>query len=261
MKIAVLVKAVPDSEAVISVQGDGESLEVEEKYELNFFDELAVEEAVRIKEALGDVEVVAVTYGPSRGMEAIRKAVAMGADEAVFVEETEDPWDKGFQCARVLSSVVQSLGCDMVLCGRRATDDEGAMVGPMVAELLGWPHVGAALEVAISEDRLKATVLREWDGGHERLECPLPALITTQKGLNEPRVPTIQGVMRGMKLKPNRVDASTVELLGEEPRGRWERVRFMEPPKRPPVRFIEGDDPSTKAGELVRILREEIKVL
>jgi electron transfer flavoprotein beta subunit len=264
MNIIVLVKAVPDSEARISLRPGVLALQIEEKNELNYFDGLAVEEAVRTKELPSGGTVTAVTLGPRRALEAARKAVAMGADAAVHVEEADEPFPDPLRTARILAACIGSLGFDLIWCGRKAADDDSALVGPMVAELLGIPHVSAVVKAALVDEGKALVVTRDLEGGQEAVRCPLPALLTAQKGLNEPRVPSIQGVMRGMKLQPRKVEPAGLglspEAIGSAARG-WRVVGIAEPPKRPPMRVVEGPDPAAKARELVRILREEIRVL
>ena len=255
MHIAVLVKTVPDSEARMEISDGGRGLRVEEKWELNYFDAIAVEKAVKIKEAFPQVKVTAIAYGPRYVLEGLRKAVAMGADEAVHVEGKEGSWLYPLRAARVLSQALRDVGFHLILCGRKATDDDSGQVGPMVAEFLGIPHVSWASSL-------------EWDGGDslvavrdlgdhkEKVRFSLPALVTAHKGLAEPKVPTIQGTMRGMRMQPRKLQAA--EEPGTE---NWKLVRFAEPPRRPQVRIIEGDDPRAKARELLRILREEMSLL
>ncbi len=255
MRIAVLVKTVPDSEARMELSDGGRGLRVEDKWEINYFDAIAVEKAVQMKEAFPQVRVTALAYGPRYVLEGLRKAVAMGADEAVHVQGEESSWLYPFKAARVLSQALRDVGFDLILCGRKATDDDSGQVGPMVAEFLGIPHVAWVSSL-------------EWDGGDslvairdlgdhkEKVRFSLPALVTAQKGLAEPRVPTIQGTMRGMRMQPRKL-----QLVDEPVRENWKLVRFAEPPKRPQVRIIEGDDPKAKARELLRILREEMSLL
>jgi len=264
MNIIVLVKAVPDSEARMSLKPEGSGLVIEEKYELNYFDELAVEAAVRLKEATVDSMVTAITYGPKRAMEAVRKAVSIGAEGGIHVEGPDEALSDPLTTARILAASIHALPYDLILCGRKATDDDAAQVGPMVAELLGIPHVGAVVEVQIAPDQRSLIATRDDEGGQERVRCPIPALLTAQKGLNEPRVPTIQGVMRGMRLQPKRLQSAELGLGEADPNtrsGAWRAVGFREPPRRRPVRIIEGPDARSKARELVRILSEEIRIL
>ncbi len=260
MDIVVLVKAVPDSEAKITLKAGGSGLQMEEKWELNYFDELAVEAAVRMKEAGAARSVTAVSYGPKRALEAARKAAAMGADGAVLIDGPEELLPDSLAVARVLAACVRSVPFDLVWCGRRATDDGSAQVGPMVAELLQIPHVSAVVQVEPVDGGLRVT--REREGGHDELLCPLPALLTAQKGLNEPRVPTIQGVMKGMRLTPKRMTLEGLGFPATGPTpGGWRICAVGETAQRRAVRFIEGADAAAKARELVRLLREEARVI
>lgn len=255
MQIVVLVKTVPDSEARMEVAEDGRELRVEQKWELNYFDAMAVEKAVQIKEAFPQVKITALTYGPKHAIEGLRKAVAMGADEAVHVEGEESSWLYPWRAAWVLSRVLREMDFQLILCGRKATDDDSGQVGQLVAEFLSIPHVAWASSL-------------EWDGGgsvvavrdlgecREKVRVCLPALLTARKGLAEPRVPTIQGTMRGMRMQPKRIRPVEEPIVEN-----WKLKHFTEPPKRPHVRIIEGDDAVAKARELVRILREEMSLL
>jgi electron transfer flavoprotein beta subunit len=190
----------------------------------------------------------------------VRKAAAMGADGVIHVQGPDETLPESRRTAKLLAAAVRTVPFDLIWCGRKATDDDAAQVGPMVAELLGIPHVGPALAAELSEDRKWVVATRDSEIGQERVRCPLPVLLTAQKGLNEPRVPTIQGVMRGMKLQPTKISPEELALPEGGPSG-WKLVGLSEPPRRPPVRILEGSDAASKARELVRILKEEVKVL
>lgn len=258
MDIFVLVKTVPDSEARMELAPGGCALRIEEKYELNFFDAIAVEQAVRIKESTQGAKVTALSYGPRWAQEGLRKAVAMGADGAIHVDGPDSPWVDPLEVAQVLARVLGREPHDLILCGRKATDDEAAQVGPMVAELLSIPHVGSVVGLEVQDGALEA--VRDLSGLQTRVRCQLPALVSVQKGLVDPRVPTIQGVMKGMRLQPRKLGLGELEASEELFSGGWRLRGFKEPPRRPPVRMIQGPDAPTKARELARILREEIRV-
>lgn len=257
MKIFVLVKTVPDAEARIELLGDGSGLRVEEKWELNFFDAIALEQALRIKEKTTGVTVAAVSYGPKWALEGLRKAVAMGADRAVHLEGQELPWRDPLEVSWALAQALSKENPDLILCGRKATDDEAAQVGPMVAGFLGLPYLGPALGLELQEGRGAVEVLRDLGGAREKVRCGLPAVVSAQKGLAEPRVPTIQGVMKGMRLQPEKITLEAGNIQG----GAWSLRGFLQPASRPPVRLIQGQDANSKAKELLRLLREEAKVL
>lgn len=257
MEIFVLVKTVPDAEARIELSGEGLGLRVEEKWELSFFDAIALEQALRIKEKTGGVRVSALSYGPKWALEGLRKAVAMGADRALHLEGQELSWRDPLEVSWHLAQALRKENPGLILCGRKATDDEAAQVGPMVAGFLGVPYLGPALGLELQEEQGTIQVVRDLGGAREKVRCRLPAVVSAQKGLAEPRVPTIQGVMKGMRLQP--------EKLSPEPQNGpgcgWVLRGFLQPPKRPPVHLIQGEDAVSKAKELLRLLKEEAKVL
>jgi len=254
MKIAVLVKEVPDLEALVKVAEGGASVEVEKKRCLNFFDEIAVEAALRAKQADGG-SVVAISAGGGTGTEALRRALAMGADGAFLVDDPALASADPLTVARALAAVCRREGFDLVLAGRQATDDEAGLVGPMVAELLGIPCVigVTALEVQDGDAR----VSRETDRGTEVLRAPLPVLLTAEKGLCEPRVPQVMGLMKAMKAQIPRLGLAELGVEAVPPPA----VRaYRGPAKRAPANMLEGD-PAAAAAQLVKLLREEAKVL
>lgn len=257
MKIFVLVKTVPDAEARIELLGDGSGLRVEEKWELNFFDAIALEQALRIKEKTSGVTVAALSYGPKWALEGLRKAVAMGADRAMHVEGQEFAWRDPVEASWVLAQALRKENPQLILCGRKATDDEAAQVGPMVAGFLRIPYLGPALALELQEAQGTIEVVRDLGGMRERVRCRLPAVVSAQKGLAEPRVPTIQGVMKGMRLQPEKITPKA----GNTPGCGWIPRAFLQPPSRPPVHVIQGQDAASKAKELLRLLKEEAKVL
>lgn len=263
MNIVVIIKQVPDSEALIEIRPDGSGLEIEKKYELNYFDELAIEEALNIKEQAGG-GVTLVTLGPQSSIDALRKGIAMGADDAIHLDDPAFEGGDGFCTAKILARAIEKIDYDLILAGRKATDEDAAEVGPMVAEFLGIPHVSAIIGLELSEDHRSMVVEREIEGGKEILRCSLPVLLTAQKGLNEPRIATVQGMMRAMKTSPKTISASELEFKSDEvgSLGAMEKVIcFHPPPKRNSVKIIEGDGAEEKGKELLRILREDAKVI
>jgi electron transfer flavoprotein beta subunit len=254
MKIAVLVKEVPDLEALVKVAEGGKSVEVEKKRCINFFDEIAVEAALRVKQAVGG-SVYAVSAGAGAGTEAVRRALAMGADAAFLVDDPALAEADPLTVARALAAVCRREGFDLILAGRQATDDEAGLVGPMVAELLGVPCVTAIRSLDVENGT--ARVSREADRGSETLRAPLPVLLTAEKGLCEPRVPQVMGLMKAMKAQ---VPKASLGELGVETLPPRAALQYRGPAKRPAVKMIEGE-PAAAAAELVRRLREEAKVL
>ena len=251
MKIAVCIKRVPDSETRVKIAADGKSLdEAGVKFILNPYDEFAVEEALRRKEqAGGGGEVVGVSLGPQAAQETIRTALAMGADRGVLLQTERIPAD-GFVTAQALAAELKDGAYDLILFGKMAIDDYNHQVGPMVAELLGLPCVTAIVHLDLSGHAGVAE--REVEGGVEVCEFPLPAVLTVDKGLNEPRYPALKGIMTAKK-KP--LDVRPVTFAA----GGLEVVAMTPPPERKDGRIVgEG---AAAVPELVRLLREEAKVL
>lgn len=263
MNIIVFLKQVADTEARIFIKSDQNSLEIENKYNMNFFDEFAVEEAIQIKEKLKDTQVTVCTYGPKRAIEALRTAIAMGADKAVLLSGEGLEYDDPLTVSKVLAAFATSEGFDLILCGRQAIDDENATIGGMAAEFLGIPHVSAIVSLDVAEGK-QVMVESEVEGGKERVQVQLPALLTTQKGLNTPRVPLITGVMKAMKAVIPTVDPTTLGLQREdiEPHASSLRVLTYETPRqRPPVKILEGETAEEKVQNLIKALREQARVL
>ncbi|GAB4277934.1 MAG: electron transfer flavoprotein subunit beta/FixA family protein [Deferrisomatales bacterium] len=254
MRIAVLVKEVPDLEARVSVAEGGARLDVEPKRVLNFFDEIAVEAALKLREAHGG-EVYAVTAGAGTGVEAVRRALAMGADRALWVDDPALADADPLTVARALAAAVRREGFDLVIAGKQATDDEAGLVGPMVAELLGVGCMAGVTELTVEGDGVRAR--REAETGVETLEGALPLVVTAEKGWHEPRVPQVMGLMKAMRAQ---VPKATLAELEVEAVGGLAPVAYRGPARREPVRMIEGEA-AQAAAELVRRLREEAKVL
>ncbi|HLQ59998.1 MAG TPA: electron transfer flavoprotein subunit beta/FixA family protein [Gemmatimonadales bacterium] len=250
MKIAVCIKRVPDSETRVKIAADGKSLdEAGVKFVLNPYDEFAVEEALRRKEKAGTGEVVVVCLGPAAAQETLRTALAMGADRGVLLQADKIPIDP-LEVAKVIATELKSTTWDLILFGRMAIDDYNTQVGPLVAELLGLPCVTAVSHLDI--DGTKGVAEREIEGGIEVVDFPLPAVLTADKGLNEPRYPALKGIMAAKK-KP--LEVKPVQPGG----GALEVVALTPPPERKEGRIVgEG---AGAVGELVRLLREEAKVL
>jgi electron transfer flavoprotein beta subunit len=250
---AVIMKHVPDSEALIKVKPDGSGYVKEGvKFVMNPYDEFGVEEALKNKEAAGAGEVTILSLGPERSVEAIRTALAMGADKGVLLKIGEDEYTDALGVAKALAEELKSGDFKLIFCGKQAIDDDMAQVGPMVAELLDLPCVTVVTKVEVSGD--KAVLTREIEGGKEIVEVTLPAIVACQKGLNEPRYASLPGIMKAKK-KPLEIKDIKLEAANSEIT-KWEA-----PPERPPGRIIEGDDPAAKAKALVKALREEAKVI
>jgi electron transfer flavoprotein beta subunit len=250
MKIAVCIKRVPDSETRVKIAADEKSLdEAGVKFILNPYDEFAVEEALRRREQAGAGEVVVLAVGPAAAQETIRTALAMGADRGVLLQADRLPAD-GLEVAKAIAAELKGGGYDLILFGKMAIDDYNHQVGPMVAELLGLPCVTAVAHLEIAG--AAGTAEREIEGGVEVVEFPLPAVLTADKGLNEPRYPALKGIMAAKKkpldVKPTALGAGGLEVLG------------MSPPAARAEGRIVGEG-AAAVPELVRLLREEAKVL
>ncbi|MFA5517208.1 MAG: electron transfer flavoprotein subunit beta/FixA family protein [Desulfuromonadales bacterium] len=214
MKIAVLVKSVPDTAGTPEIGPDGRSVVTEHlETVLNPYDEIAVEEAVRMKEALG-AEVVAVGLGDEAARKALRTAFAMGADAAVLARRPEEEPLTGKGAALCLAPVLRELRPDLILAGKQAVDDDGAQVAERVAEMLGYLHASAVTRLA--KDGAQLVVDREIEGGALSMEFPLPAVLTVEKGLNTPRYPTLPQI-----LKAKRREIREVAVDGEGVRPGW----------------------------------------
>jgi electron transfer flavoprotein beta subunit len=267
MNIVVLVKQVPATESKLSISAEGSDIErANLSFVVNPYDEFAVEEALRIKERLGSGEVTILTLRPHAAQkpeEALRTCLAMGADKAVLLSDQAFEGGDSFTTASVLTAALRRLPFDLVLCGKQAVDDDGSAVGIQVAELLGIPHVAVVNKLEINQESRSALAHRQVEGGIEVVETPLQALITCQKDLNEPRYPSLPGIMKA-KQKP--LEVWNRETIGLEPEmtgaegAKLKVIRLEPPPRRPPGRIIPGDAP-TAVKELVRLLHEEAKVI
>jgi electron transfer flavoprotein beta subunit len=259
MKIVVCVKQVPDTEARIRIESSGSSIaESDITWIVSPFDEFAIEEALRIKEAKGG-EVVLVSVGPERAQSALRSGLAMGADSAVHLKDPAFDGTDTLGTARALGAAIRGLApFDLVLTGQQGIGGDHSQVPGLLAELLDLPQVTVVTKVELGEG--KATVEREIEGGREVWEVPLPALLSAQKGLNEPRYASLKGIMAARK-KPFEVkDATALGLSPAELAPRTRVVAYELPPARPAVKLIPGDA-LAQAQELVRLLHEEAKVI
>ena len=249
MKIAVCIKRVPDTETRIKIGADGKSIdESGVKFILNPFDEYAVEEALKLQEQAGG-EVVVVCLGTEASQETIRTALAMGADSGVLLKVPSLPLDP-LRVARALAAELEQGSFDIILFGKLAIDDCGQAVGTMVAELLGLPSVSAITRLEVTDNR--ATAQREVEGALEIVEFSLPAVVTAEKGLNEPRYPALRGIMLAKK-KPLQIKDVDLEQSGIEV------LELVLPSERKAGRIV-GEGPDAVPA-LVDALRNEAKVI
>lgn len=259
MKILVLVKQVPDTATQVKIAGDGKGIETQGiTWIVSPYDEFAVEEALRIKEKRGQGEVVVVSLGPERVKEALRSCLAMGADRAIHLLDPVWGGADTLATARALAAVIKQEAPGLVLSGRQAIDDDMGAVGAQVAELLGWSCASWIMEEAVNAAGDGIRVGRQVEGGLEIFELPLPALCSAQKGMNEPRYPTLKGIMGAKKKEIREVKAADLGIAAEAP---VLAVAALEPlPPRPPGRIITGEA-GEAARELVRALREDAKAI
>jgi len=259
MRIIVCVKQVPDTEARIRISSEGNGIaEADINWIVSPYDELAIEEALRLREARGG-EVVLVSLGPERAQSALRSGLAMGADRAVYLKDPLFDATDTLGTARALAAAIKGLTpFDLVLTGQQGVGGDHSQVPGLLAELLDLPQVTVATKVEIQEG--KATVEREIEGAHESWETSLPAVISAQKGLNEPRYASLKGIMAAKKKPIESRDAAGLGLDAAALAPRCRIVALELPPARPPVRMIEGDV-GTQAQELLRLLHEEANVI
>ncbi|RTL61824.1 MAG: electron transfer flavoprotein subunit beta/FixA family protein [Hyphomicrobiales bacterium] len=228
MKVLVAVKRVVDYNVKIRVKSDGSGVELANvKMSMNPFDEIAVEEAVRLKEKGQVTEVVAVSIGPAKAQETIRTALSMGADRGILIETPEGASIEPLAVAKLLKGVIDAEKPAFVIAGKQAIDDDSNQTGQMLAALLGWPQATFASKIAIEGE--SATVVREVDGGLETLKIKLPAVITTDLRLNEPRYPSLPNIMKAKK-KP--LDVKKPADFGVDPAPRLKVLKTVEPPGR-----------------------------
>lgn len=254
MKILVPVKRVVDYNVKIRVKADESGVELANvKMSVNPFDEIAIEEAVRLKEAGKASEVIAITIGPEKAQEQLRTALAIGADRAILVK-TDAPIDLGgvepLAVAKMLKAIVDKESPDLVIMGKQSIDDDSNQTGQMLSALLGWAQGTFASELEVGDGSLKVT--REVDGGLETLELKTPAVITTDLRLNEPRYAKLPDIMKAKK-KP--LEEITPDDLGVDISPRLEVVKVSEPPVR------QGGGKVESVDELVDKLKNEAKVI
>jgi electron transfer flavoprotein beta subunit len=249
MKVLVSVKRVIDYNVKVRVKADGSGVETANvKMSMNPFDEIAVEEAVRLKEAGVATEIIAVSCGPQACQETLRTALAIGADRAILVES--DAELQPLAVAKLLKAVCDKEAPGLVITGKQAIDDDSNQTGQMLAALLGWSQATFASKVSIAEG--KAQVTREVDGGLETVSIKLPAVVTTDLRLNEPRYVTLPNIM---KAKKKTLETLKPDALGVDVAPRLKTLKVVEPPKR--KAGIKVPDVAT----LVSKLRNEAKVI
>jgi electron transfer flavoprotein beta subunit len=258
VKILVCVKQTPDSTVRVKVGADGRSIDTSGiTWAISAYDEYAVELALERKDADPQTTVTAVSVGPPRARDALRQALAMGCDEAILVAGQAAETLPGLAVARALAKVAEEVKPDLVLCGRQASDDDQGLVGPALAEVLGWPHVATVTKFVSADGAID--VWKEIEGGHEVWRATGPAVLTVQKSEKEPRYPSLPGIM---KAKKKEIPEKDVASLGIDPSApSMEIVKMEPPPARGGGKILKDGDMKQAAAELARLLRDEAKVL
>ena len=264
MKILVTVKQVPDSTTNIKIKPDGAGIELAGvKMVVDPFAEFAIEQAVQLKEKRSDVEsVTALTIGQAGAAEVLRTALAVGADDGLHLEgEIFDHIDE-LQTAAIIAAIVKESGYGLILRGKQEIDLDSGALGPAMAEALDWPHVGAVTQLTVSADGNSFIAHRRIEGAEEKVEVPLPAVITCEKGLCEMRYPSLPNLMKAKK-KPIKA-VKVVEMpdfqniIGAV--GGTKTIKYAPPPQRPPGKILKGEAADT-VKELVQLLRNEAKAI
>tara|TARA_B100000949_G_scaffold212670_1_gene207008 strand:- start:57 stop:806 length:750 start_codon:yes stop_codon:yes gene_type:complete len=249
------MKAVVEPESRIELGTDGEVQRANFRYELNEYDLYAVEEGIRMAE-LYEAEVTVVSAGPEEAVQSLRKGLAMGATDAIFIPVEESMGD-AFLSATVLAAALKPIQPDLVLAGVESNDLGGSQVGVLVAEQLGYVAATMAISVQVGNDGV-LNVRRELEGGNfVEVNLQMPAVLTIQTGLNEPRYPSLKGIMAAKRKDLVRLELSSLDLSGSQ---LVETIEYSYPPQRERAQMLEGNSEAI-AGELVSLLREKEKVL
>jgi electron transfer flavoprotein beta subunit len=257
MNIVVLLKQTFDTEAKIALDAGGQINRQGVSLIINPYDEFAVEEALRLKEKNGG-EVTVVSAGPPEAQDALRQALAMGADKAVHITDPALDGADEYTAAAVLAKALEGLQCDLVLAGWRAVDDGSAQVAVRVAEILGLPQVNVVTRLEVADGKAVAT--RDIEGGSEVVEVPLPAVITAQKGLNEPRYPSMKGIMQAKKKPMQKLSLGDLGLDAGQAAPKVKALSYSLPSARSAGKIVPGEV-AEAACELARLLREEAKII
>lgn len=263
MNIVVCIKQVPDTEAPIRIKPDGSGIdETGLNLVMNYYDEHATEAGLRMREQFGGT-VTLLCAGLERAKEALRTGLAMGADEAILVADPALDGADHLGLARVLAAVIRPLAPDVVFCGKLSTDDNAAVVGPALAEYLDLPQATAVAHLEADASGAGAVVHREVEGGVEVLQVPFPAVLTVERSLNEPRYPSLPGIMKAKRKDIKVVSLQEIGIsAGEAGRAaaKTALVHLAAPPKRKAGRMVEGHaDQAVQA--IIAFLRDEAKVL
>jgi electron transfer flavoprotein beta subunit len=260
VEIIVLLKQVPETESIIEIADDGVSIKTDDiKWVVNPYDEFAVEEALQIREKHGGT-VTVLSVGSQKATEAIRTALAMGADKGLLIEEPALDKLDPLGIAKIIAAALKDIPYEVIIAGMRAVDQDNYQVGQAVAELLKIPHISMVVKEDIADGKISCQ--RTIEGGTVLIEASLPVLFTTQRGLNEPRFASLPNIMKA-KRKP--LDIKTPADIGIDiasdcaPLSKIAALK--PPPQRTGGKIIEGDSAQAKAAELAKVLSDEAKVI
>lgn len=259
MNIYVLMKRTFDTEEKITLSGDGINEDGAE-FIINPYDEYAVEEALRIKETTGG-EITVVSVGEEDSESQLRTALAMGADKAVLIS-TEDELENvdQFSTAKIIAAYLEDKEIDIILAGNVAIDGGSGQVGPRVAELLGINYVTTITKIDINGNNNNVTVVRDVEGDSEVIETNLPLLVTAQQGLNDPRYPSLPGIMKAKRKPLDLLELEDLEIDIEEVEAKTKKIKVFLPPKKEAGQILKGEMDS-QVKELVRLLHTDAKVI
>ena len=262
MRILTVVKRVPDSNATVKIAADGKSVESRGlKLLINPFDEFAVEQAVQLREkGLPVEEIIVLTMGDEKAAEVLRTALAMGADRGIHLCDEAFASTDELYLAQILALAIkqQPEPFDLILTGKQAIDMDAGECGPAMAECLGLPHAGVVVGLEASESSV--TARRRIEGAEEVMECPLPIVLTCEKGLVEPRYPSLPNLMKAKKKPVQKLTAAEVQGFSADLKSRSEILSLSPPAEQAECKMIEGE-PAEMARELVGLLRGEAKII
>ncbi len=262
MKCIVCMTHVPDTASIIKIGADGKHIdETGIKWIVSPYDEYALEEALKLADEGKASEVTVMTYGPQRAEGGLRECLARGAHKAVHIAGGEKTLGDSLAIAKVLAAALKDRKYDVILVGVKGVGTDNSQVGQMLAELLDLPHISNVVKIDWNDGAVIAE--REVEGGHEVVEAPLPAVLTAQKGLNEPRYAALKGIMAAKRKPVEKIELSALGLDEDTLAGAEAtyNVRSLElPPEKAAGTIIQGeDDPQAAAAELVKLLHEEAK--
>lgn len=258
MKIVVLLKQTPDTEAKISIEGN--EAKATGTYIINPYDEYAVEEALQIKSKSPDTEVVVASFGPAESKERILRALAMGADRGLLIDNAGYEKADSLVVSKVLSEAIKAEGASLVLCGKQGIDDDNMHVGTMTAERLGWPSVNVVNKLTI--DGQNAEIEREVEGGQtEVYSAELPIVIGANKALNQPRYASVPGIMKAKRKPFDNKTPADYGLESSALSSKTEVTGFEFPPEKPKGKLFQDEPVADMVAKVVDLLKTEAKVL